>query len=139
MINEDVGVRAYIAVVDQHRILLISKPNKESGGIRWWLPGGQVTSGEPVSAVARRKFEEEIGFQAEIIGILDLEEIVIPVNAFHSLIVTFLGRLMVDAARPLEEVISKKARWFSWQELQSIDYQPRPPVQKALDLIPLSI
>ncbi len=66
---------ASTAVFRDGRVLLGERGKGAMAGL-WSLPGGHVEPGEPVAEAARREVAEETGIVAEILGLVDLHEVV---------------------------------------------------------------
>jgi len=62
----------------------------------WSLPGGRIEPGEPVRAAALREVGEETGVVAELVGVLDVHDVIRrhPTGdlASHYLLAVFYGR-----------------------------------------------
>jgi ADP-ribose pyrophosphatase YjhB (NUDIX family) len=132
--DDEVRFRAFLAVVNQHRIMLVPGVKKETDKPCWSLPGGGVKSGEQVSHAAVRCFEEETGYKVEITGILEVDENILPTKPYHHLTVTFLGRLTNPAADEKNSKNPHNVGWFSEQELEDITTNPQEPILKALQI-----
>ena len=133
-----IRVRATVAALHQGRLLLVPHLNTDAGPVQWHLPGGQVEVGEPLAQAAAREFAEETGLQAEIGDLLDIDEVLRPDLAHHSISVTFLGvlvggRLQAEANHPYG---TKTPRWFRPADLVGLAMHPPAAVAKALELIP---
>jgi 8-oxo-dGTP diphosphatase len=62
----------------------------------WSLPGGHIEPGETARAAALREAAEETGVEAELVGLVDIHDIIIAgpnqIPTAHYLIVVFAGR-----------------------------------------------
>lgn len=56
--------------------VLLGERGKGALAGMWSLPGGHVEPGEPVAVAARREVREETGIEAEILGLVDLHEVI---------------------------------------------------------------
>lgn len=56
--------------------VLLGERGKGALAGMWSLPGGHVEPGEPIAAAARREVREETGIEAEILGLVDLHEVI---------------------------------------------------------------
>ncbi len=138
-IENEIRLRACLAVMREHRILLV--PHFDIGGtpVEWNIPGGRVEFGERVEEAAVREFLEETGLRATIVGLLDVSEVLITDRPYHSITITYIGQvaggqLSSEVDHPYGE---KMPRWFSAEELKSLRYHPKVAVEKALDLTDL--
>ena len=68
-------VGASIAVIRGDRVLLAARANAPMRGV-WTLPGGLVEAGEAIADAALRELKEEVGLDAEMIGVLPPTEII---------------------------------------------------------------
>ncbi len=134
-IPDHIRIRAGIAAVHEGRILLLPHYHTDAGPVQWVIPGGRVEFCESVRETALREFREETGLQAEITGLLDVSEVVLPERPYHSLSVTFAGRVVGGEIAPENDhpFGTKVPRWFSWEEIEGIAYHPKTAVRKAFD------
>lgn len=131
---EQIRLRAALAVVQEGKILLVPHYDTEAGSVQWNLPGGRVNFGESIHAAACREFFEETGLQAEIIDLLDVSEVLLPERQYHSLTVTFRGRITGGFIRSEanHRYGVKIPGWFSSQELEGMASHPKATILKAL-------
>lgn len=132
----EIRVRACLAVVEGGRILLVPHFDTDAGPVQWVIPGGRVEFGESVRETALREFAEETGLQAEITGLLEVSEVIRPERPWHSLSVTFAGRIVGGTLAPEagHRYGNKSPRWFSAADLAGVVYHPWPAVDAALGL-----
>lgn len=64
------------AAIFRDATVLLGERGKGALAGMWSLPGGHVEPGERVADAARREVEEETGVVAEILGLVDLHEVV---------------------------------------------------------------
>jgi 8-oxo-dGTP pyrophosphatase MutT (NUDIX family) len=81
-----------------------------------------------------REFAEETGLQAEITDLLEVSEVLKPEQPWHSVSITFVGKIVGGRANP--EVYARHGKrdlqWFSAEELAQVKYHPPAVVEKAL-------
>ena len=131
---DQIRLRAALAVVQEGKILLVPHFGTDAGYVQWNLPGGRINFGESIYAAACREFFEETGLQAEVIELLEVSEVLLPERPYHSLTVTFRGRVTGGSLRSEanHRYGEKKPAWFSAQELDGIALHPKEVIQKAL-------
>lgn len=131
-----IRLRVGIAVVKNDQILLIPHYDTDVGPIQWVIPAGRLEFGESLEAAAQREFEEETGLQAEISGLLDISEVVLPEQPWHSVTITYSGHIVGGTLRaePNHAYGDKTPRWLSKVDLANTPYHPAQTVNKALGL-----
>lgn len=134
--TDQIRLRAALAVVQDGKILLVPHYDTDAGPVQWNIPGGRVNFGESIYAAACREFFEETGLQAEIIGLLDVSEVLLPGRQYHSLTITFSGRISGGTLKSEanHRYGEKRPGWFSAQEFEDIPLHPRNVILKALSL-----
>jgi 8-oxo-dGTP diphosphatase len=136
MSSDVIRVRAALAVIHEGNILLVPHYNTDVAPLQWYIPGGKAEFGETLREAAMREFDEETGMQAQAGPLLDVSEIIRPEKPWHSITVTFLGDLTGGTLRAemLDHFVQygdKTPRWFSWPDLQSVNYHPATAVEAA--------
>ncbi len=98
------------------------------------IPGGRVRFGESLHEAALREFQEETGCQAQITGLLDVTEVILPEKPWHSVTITWSGAITGGQvkAEPGHRYGEKTPAWFSADELGGLAYHPPQTVEKAL-------
>jgi 8-oxo-dGTP diphosphatase len=87
---------ASAAIFRGGEVLLIERGKEGPFQGLWSLPGGRIEPGEPVRAAALREVGEETGVVAELVGVLDIHDVIRrhPAGdlASHYLLAVFYGR-----------------------------------------------
>lgn len=111
-----VGVGVVIWRGDE--VLLIERGKGPISG-NWSLPGGKQELGETVQETAHREIKEETGVDIEIVGLLDVVDLVRRDDAgrvrFHYTLVDFTARW--TAGEPVAGDDAADARWVRLDEL----------------------
>lgn len=131
-----IRIRVCLAVVDRGKLLLVPHYGTDAGAVQWVIPGGKVQFGESLPRAAVREFIEETGLRAEVTGLLDVSEVIVPSRPYHSITISFTGRitggeLMAEANHPYGK---KVPRWLSEEELRTVLYHPEQAVERALGI-----
>lgn len=132
-----IHVRICLAAVQDHRILLVPHYDTDAGPLQWNIPGGRLEFGESLRDAAVREFNEETGLIAEIGGLLDVSEVILPERPWHSITITFIGKVVDGVLRDEIHPVygSKMPKWLSLKELGDTPYHPSEIVRKALNSI----
>ncbi|SDG17090.1 ADP-ribose pyrophosphatase YjhB, NUDIX family [Lentzea fradiae] len=118
-------VAAYgVCVNDEGEILLARwlGPN----GKRWILPGGGIDHGEhPYDAVIR-EFEEETGFDVEVLRLLGIDSELRedPDRDYHALRIMYEVRIVGGELRYEVDGTTDLAQWFPLTEVDRLDRVP---------------
>ena len=128
-----IRIRACLAAVEDGKILLVPHFNTDAGPVQWAIPGGVVDFGEGLLDAARREFHEETGLQASITSLLDVSEVLLADQGWHSISITFLGEvvggnLAAEEGHPFGE---KTPRWMTVEEIREVPCHPKFVIEKA--------
>lgn len=131
-----IRVRAAIVVIQDRKILLVPHYNTDEHPILWYLPGGGIEFGESVQTAAIREFREETGLHVHIESLLDINEVIQMEKPYHSLTTIFSGSIVggtltAERENPYIRYGDKMPRWFSWKELQAVNYHPEKIIKTA--------
>ncbi len=75
MVEVQPRLAASVAVFRDGAVLLAERGNGPMQGY-WSLPGGHVEGGETTQVAAERELFEETGVRAEVVGLVDLNEVI---------------------------------------------------------------
>jgi ADP-ribose pyrophosphatase YjhB (NUDIX family) len=136
--SDTIRIRVCLAVIHDSKILLVPHYQTDAGDVQWVVPGGKIEFGESLEEAAVREFLEETGLQTEVIGLLDVSEVILLERPYHSITISFSGSvtdkelsLRPEANHPCGE---KAPRWFSAAEVRTVKYHPEKTVEKALGI-----
>jgi 8-oxo-dGTP diphosphatase len=110
---------ASAAVFRSQEVLLVQRGQGALAGL-WSLPGGHIEPGERAREAALREVREETGVAAELVGLIDLHEVLLHAGgtlAAHYLIAVFCGRW--SAGQPRAGGDAAAARFVPVTELAS--------------------
>lgn len=121
------GISAASLVVKNERLLLVH--HREEGKYNFWVPpGGSLKGSESIFDCARRETLEETGLNVELDSILYIQEFWEPDYHFVKffILASSAGGELTLANRDSNESFLVDARWFSRDELQSLNVFPLP-------------
>ena len=102
--------------------VLLGERGKGALAGMWSLPGGHVEPGEPAREAARREVLEETGVVAEILGLVDLHEVIRRTTdgavSWHYVIAVHYG--IWQAGEPVAASDCREARFVALTELASV-------------------
>lgn len=111
---------ASAAIFRNGEVLLAERGKAPMAGI-WSLPGGHVEAGETVRAAVLREICEETGVKAEIIGHLDVHDVIVPADGgssvlqAHYVLNVFYGRWL--AGEPQAASDCRTARFVALDDV----------------------
>ena len=112
---------ASMAVFRGDSVLLGERGKGAMAGM-WSLPGGHVEPGEPAGEAARREVREETGVIAEVLGLVDLHEVIRRDGAdevsWHYVIAVHFG--IWRSGEPVAASDCRAARFVRLDELASV-------------------
>jgi 8-oxo-dGTP diphosphatase len=100
------------AIVFQGDCVLMIERGKGAMRGLWSFPGGHIEPGERACDAARREALEETGIIADIVGLLDVHEVILHdakgVLTAHYVIAVHYGRYVSGAAHPASDAAAAK-------------------------------
>ena len=128
---------ASAAILRGSEILLMQRSKGAFTGL-WSLPGGHIEPGETARAAARREVREETLVDAEIIGLIDVHDIISRQPdgsiASHYLLAVYHGRWL--SGEPQAASDSLASRFFQLDDLARLAMTPhaRDFIRRAITL-----
>ena len=118
-------------------VLLVKRARAPFAGL-WSLPGGDIEWGETAEAAALRELGEETGIEAELIGLVDVADVIIRDGDHliaHHAIAVFAGRWLGGQARAASDAAD--LRWTRPDEIADIPLTPNTlaVLEKAAQLV----
>jgi 8-oxo-dGTP diphosphatase len=102
----------------RNEVLLVRRANPPRQH-EWSLPGGKVEYGEPLQAALLREIREETGLEAQILGLIDVAELMSEESGagddMHYVLIDFSARALSGDLVPATDALD--ARWFTMDEV----------------------
>jgi 8-oxo-dGTP diphosphatase len=118
-------VAASIAVFRDGHVLLVERGKGPRRGI-WSLPGGHIEPGETARAAAQRELAEETGVDADILGLVDVHDVIMRRDdgelSAHYLLAVFYGRWR--AGEPIAATDVAAARFVPLADVPGMPLTP---------------
>ena len=106
---------------DRGEVLLIRRLNPPRRN-EWSLPGGKVEFGETLRGALAREVQEETGLEIEIVGLIDVAELVQDsdggTEGKHYVLVDYCARALPGDAVAASD--ASEARWYSLTEIDRL-------------------
>lgn len=110
-----IPIVAGCVVRENDKYLLVQEKQPSVYG-QWNLPAGRVDVGESIEDAAVREVKEESGFDVELGERVSIEHVSSESLVLHAFKAEITGgTLKFDPAEQLD------ARWFTWQEIDTLD------------------
>jgi 8-oxo-dGTP diphosphatase len=113
-------VAAVVLLEQGGKWVLIQEAKPECRG-KWFLPGGRAEMGESIPAAAVREAREETGLEAEITGLLYVDQLTAGGGNAGRIRFVFTGRAAGGTLKQTEDGHSLRAGWFSEEEIGGLD------------------
>lgn len=112
---------ASAAVFRAGRVLLARRPGDPGPGL-WSLPGGRVEAGETLAEAARREVMEEVGVEAEIVGLAAALDVILkdPGGALKAHFVVVAHAALWRSGEPQTGAEAAEVGWFLPQEVAAL-------------------
>ena len=102
--------------------LLIGLRGKDPRRLVWSLPGGHIEPGEAAAAAALREIREETGIAAELLGLVDINDVIMhaPDGTLraHYLLTIFYGHWLSGDPVPADDCM--EARFVDIEEVEDL-------------------
>lgn len=112
---------ASAAVFKGPRVLLARRAANPGAGL-WSLPGGRVEPGETVAEAAAREVMEEVGVEAQIVGLACALDVIIkdPAGALRAHFVVLAHAALWRAGEPQVGAEAAEVGWFHPSEVAGL-------------------
>jgi len=119
---------ASAAVFRDGAVLLVERGKGPKTGL-WSLPGGHIEPGETAAAAAAREVAEETGISARIMGLADINDVIVHDAAgeltAHYVICAFYGAWV--SGEPAAASDSRDARFVPLDAIDGLTLTPKGP------------
>jgi ADP-ribose pyrophosphatase YjhB (NUDIX family) len=109
------------AAIFRGRSVLLGERGQGPRKGTWSLPGGRIEPGETAAAAARREILEETGLTVELIGLLDVHDVIQPAEgggvSLHYVLAVYYGTSA--HGEPVAATDISNARFVPLEEIES--------------------
>ncbi len=109
-------------VIEKEGKFLLVQEAKEKCKGKWNLPAGRLESKETIFEGAKREILEETGCKVELIGLLQIANIVSENDVFMSIV---FSTKMIDENIKFDKKEILDVKWFTYEELLNMKNQLR--------------
>ena len=115
-------------IVDQGKILVAQRMERDSQGLLWEFPGGKVREEEEPREALRRELMEELGIEVEVGAMVEVIYHVYP--EYPILLLIYCCKIQKGTPKPLG---CQDLRWVDREALKRLDMLPADdPVRNYL-------
>lgn len=116
-----IGVSVGAFILNEKGELFLSKRSQQARNERgkWEAPGGAVDFGERREDAIVREVKEEFGVDADVTGVLQVADEILPEYKQHWVATTFLMKIKDGSPRIMEPDKCDEIGWFSFDNLPS--------------------
>jgi 8-oxo-dGTP diphosphatase len=111
-------------IVDQQKILVAQRMERDSQGLLWEFPGGKVRMGEEPREALERELREELGIEAKAGGFVEAVYHVYP--EYPILLLVYRCHIAEGIPRPIG---CRDLRWVAMEDLWKL---PMPPADDPI-------
>ena len=104
-------------IINQNKILIGKRKDKDIGGGKWEFPGGKIEIGETISKALKRELYEELGISAKI-G----KELMNYEHMFKTTIYNISFMEIIDYEGEIRNNAHSEIKWVKFSNLPEYDF-----------------